>query len=120
LWDATIRDPDVLQSANFNRFAAISAPEYWSRFSEALMPFRASNLLVGGQPLQFATFFDAMLTDLQQMVEDLQAEARGLSVGEVERDVVVRMSPLRHAVIRIHPTNLGRAKPRPVHDYPGD
>jgi hypothetical protein len=81
------------------------------------MPVNAGNVLVGEQPQQFAGFSEAMVADFQQKVADLLAEARGLNMSEVERDIVVRMSPLRHAVIRIHPTNLGRAKPRPVHDY---
>jgi hypothetical protein len=84
------------------------------------VPFNAGNVLVGEEPLQFAGLYEAMIADFQQKVQDLLADARGLNVSEVEHDVLVRMSPLRHTVVRIHPTHLGSAKPRPIHDYSSD
>jgi hypothetical protein len=116
-----IRDQKVVQApAELDQLDPMSAPDYWSRFSHTLWSFKAGNVLVGEQPQQFAGFYEAMIAEFQQTAEDLLAAARGLNVSEVEHDVVVRMSPLRHTVIRIHPTHLGRAKPRPTHDYSGD
>jgi hypothetical protein len=116
-----LRDEKVVQaSADLEQLAAISVPDYWSRFSGALWPYTPGNVLVGEQPKQFAGFYEGLIAEFQQTAEDLLADARGLSVSDVEHDVIVRMSPLRQRVVRIHPTHLGKAKPRPIHDYSDD